>query len=189
MSNCLLISCVQEDVVNSYDNGKNIVLAINDFIEKNRSMKIIVVNDWHNKNNKIFEKEDIHCVKGTNGAKIYKGLNIVESHCKVFYKGMSEDSKNAFFEEGTINSKLDKYLQEMKVEKIFICGFDIEETIKTAEEKGYGIEVVENAVNIAEKKKKKKKDVENSNNEDIIVESSESSVSSESSSSNESTEE
>lgn len=168
MSEILLISCVQEDIVCSNENGKEIVFAINSFIEQNSSLKIVLINDWHNKNNKIFDKEEKHCIKGSLGAKIYKGLNVVENQCKILYKGMSEDSKNAFFEEGCIHSKLEAYLNENNVKKIFICGFEVEETIKTALEKQFEVEVIENATYIVEKKKKKKKEIDNDEKEDII---------------------
>jgi len=93
----------------------------------------------------------VHCVQGTPGASLHRGLNLVGVE-RVFRKGGDPrvDSYSGFFDNGRRGATgLDEYLKERGVEELYLCGLAtnvcVRATALDAVELGYTAYVIEDA--------------------------------------------
>jgi len=91
----------------------------------------------------------VHCVQGTPGASVHRGLNLVGVE-RVFQKGQDPrvDSYSGFFDNGRRGATgLDEYLKERGVEEVYVCGLAtnvcVRATALDAVDLGYTTYVVE----------------------------------------------
>jgi len=91
----------------------------------------------------------VHCVQGTPGASLHRGLNLVGVE-RVFQKGQDPrvDSYSGFFDNGRRNATgLDDYLKERGVDELYICGLAtnvcVQATALDAVDLGHAAHVVE----------------------------------------------
>lgn len=124
--NCLIIVDVQRDFCPGgalpAAEGNAIVPVINGLMD--RFDYIVASKDWHPAQTVHFEKWPVHCVRGSEGAKFHKQLN-VEKINEVVLKGTgnTDDGYSAF--EGT-NVDLSSWLRKNKVTDVYVCGIATE---------------------------------------------------------------
>jgi nicotinamidase/pyrazinamidase len=122
--------------------GDEIIPIVNE-LQKSFGL-VVATQDWHPEKHKsfasshpgkkVFEKIQLHgldqvlwpdhCIQGTNGAELHKGLNTNRVEA-IFRKGMDSDidSYSGFYDNGYKKSTgLAGYLRERKVTKVYICG-------------------------------------------------------------------
>ncbi len=122
--------------------GDEIIPIVNE-LQKSFGL-VVATQDWHPEKHKsfasshpgkkVFEKIQLHgldqvlwpdhCIQGTNGAELHKGLNTNRVEA-IFRKGMDSDidSYSGFYDNGYKKSTgLAGYLRERKVKKVYICG-------------------------------------------------------------------
>ncbi len=122
--------------------GDEIIPIVNE-LQKSFGL-VVATQDWHPEKHKsfasshpgkkVFKKIQLHgldqvlwpdhCIQGTNGAELHKGLNTNRVEA-IFRKGMDSDidSYSGFYDNGYKKSTgLAGYLRERKVTKVYICG-------------------------------------------------------------------
>lgn len=159
MKKALIIVDLQQDFVEggalAVPNASEIVPVINDLIPKFDF--IVTTKDYHPKNHCSFKENGgiwpVHCVRGTEGAKIHKDLN--EDACKIqtnIFKGVNVDvdSYSAFFDNERKNSTaLNQILNENNIKTLYVTGlatdYCVKFTVLDALELGYEVFVVKDA--------------------------------------------
>lgn len=106
--------------------GNDIIPVINKLIKKFDF--IVASKDWHPAETVHFEKWPVHCVRGSNGAKFHKQLN-VENINEVALKGTgnTDDGYSAF--EAT-NIDVNYWLKKNNITDVYVCGIATEYCVK-----------------------------------------------------------
>jgi nicotinamidase/pyrazinamidase len=150
-------------------NGDQIVPVVNALAR--RFQNVILTQDWHTPGHisfasshagkKPFELVKLpygpqvlwpdHCVQGTQGAELVKGLSIPHAQL-VIRKGFNPnvDSYSAFIEaDSTTRTGLDGYLKTRGVKRVYVCGlatdFCVAWTALDARKLGFSAAVIEDA--------------------------------------------
>jgi nicotinamidase/pyrazinamidase len=150
-------------------NGDQIVPLVNALAK--RFANVILTQDWHTPGHisfasshpgkKPFDMVDLpygsqvlwpdHCVQGTEGAEIVKGVSIPHAQL-VIRKGFNRnvDSYSAFIEaDAKTRTGLDGYLKTRGVKNVYVCGlatdFCVAWTALDARKLGFGAAVIEDA--------------------------------------------
>ena len=147
----LLVIDIQEDYtgVNAskklrYKDADQLVIRVNKIIEeciKNDIDLIYIKQEFEGVIPILLTKLFSHgsAIKGTPGAEFDKRLNIVSKNC--FSKSMPSSFSN---------SELKKYLEENKIEELYIVGLDgqfcVKETVKDAIKEKYRVNLINNAI-------------------------------------------
>ena len=147
----LLVIDLQEDYtgVNAsenlrYKDADQLVIRVNKIIEectKNDIDLIYIKQEFEGVIPILLTKLFSHgsAIKGTPGAEFDKRLNIVSKNC--FSKSMPSSFSN---------SELKKYLEENKIEELYIVGLDgqfcVKETVKDAIKEKYRVNLINNAI-------------------------------------------
>lgn len=127
-------------------NGNEVVPVINKIMSK---FPIVVASkDWHPKKSSHFNNWPEHCIQDTKGAEFHPDL-YEEGIQKIFLKGTSgEDDGYSAFE--ATNVDLKEFLQEHKVDELFIAGLTTEYCIKdtalNAVKEDFKTHVIEDAI-------------------------------------------
>lgn len=131
--------------------GDKIVPIVNDLITiaTRRQMPIIASRDWHPQNHCSFKEQGgqwpVHCVQSTWGAELHPDLKLPKD-LTIISKATEpdKDSYSAFGE-----TDLEKLLQEMEIQKLWICGLALDYCVKAtaldAQKLGFKTTVFENA--------------------------------------------
>lgn len=153
---CLIIVDVQKDFCPggalAAPGGNDIVPVINKIMGK--FSLIIASKDWHPAQTVHFDKWPVHCVRGSNGAKFHKQLD-VDNINEVALKGTgnSDDGYSAF--EAT-NIDVAYWLRKNQVTDVYICGIATEycvmSTAMDALKAGFNTFVVKEAIAAVEVK-------------------------------------
>ena len=157
MNKALLVIDVQEDIIGenhhkrfNYENREQLIANINKSIEEyeKKGYAIIYIAE-------VLSRTPIHkliagcLIKGTEGAKLSKDLKIVSDYYFEKVKG------NALS-----NSKLCKLIDEKKIDKLVLCGFDesacVSATAKSAILEHFKVNIIKNSVGTINEKKSKK---------------------------------
>lgn len=83
--------------------GEALVVAINNYMEKEKFDTVVATQDWHPADHCSFETNGgtwpVHCVQGTTGAELHRNLNLRPVNL-ILRKGMNPkmDSYSAFLE-------------------------------------------------------------------------------------------
>ncbi|MCL1901609.1 MAG: cysteine hydrolase [Firmicutes bacterium] len=141
------------------DNGKlsaglpaqNIDITISKIIKKfdSESNLIVVASDSHEESEKYSIEAKLfpsHCIKGSNGQKLYgetaKAIEAVKAENKII---IEKQKYSAFF-----GTSLDLFLRQQKIEEIFLCGvcsdICVLHTAVSAYNLNYKINVYKNAI-------------------------------------------
>ena len=147
----LLVIDIQEDYtgVNSskklrYKDADKLVIRVNKIIEectKNDIDLIYIKQEFEGVIPILLTKLFSHgsAIKGTPGAEFDKRLNRVSKNC--FSKSMPSSFSN---------SELKKYLEENKIQELYIVGLDgqfcVKETVKDAIKEKYRVNLINNAI-------------------------------------------
>jgi len=150
-------------------NGDQIVPLVNNLAR--RFENVILTQDWHTPGHisfasshagkKPFDSVELpygnqilwpdHCVQGTEGAELVKGLSIAHAQL-VIRKGYNPmvDSYSAFIEaDGKTRTGLDGYLTTRGIKSVYVCGlatdFCVAWTALDARKLGFGATVIEDA--------------------------------------------
>ncbi|MCO6497291.1 MAG: isochorismatase family protein [Chitinophagaceae bacterium] len=123
---CLIVVDVQRDFCPggalAAAGGDDIIPVINGLMDKFDF--VIATKDWHPSQTVHFEKWPVHCVRGTDGARFHKDLNIDKIN-EVVLKGTgnTDDGYSGF--EGT-NVDMSSWLKRNKVTEVYVCGIATE---------------------------------------------------------------
>ena len=114
--------------------GDKVVDPINAAIKhaKENDMPILFSRDWHPEKTTHFEKWPPHCIQGTKGAEFHPDLDTAGG--VVFSKGMDpeEDSYTAFDGINNKGQKLEEYLQQAQVLRLFVAGLATDYCIRAS---------------------------------------------------------
>ena len=147
--NCLIIVDVQNDFCPGgalpVPNGDEVVPVINKIV--NKFYKVVATQDWHPKNHISFasthgknvgdvvEVDGItqvlwpdHCVEGTFGAELHKGLDLTKVSL-ILRKGTNPkiDSYSAFLEnDKKTETGLQYWLKGLGIKKVYVCGLALD---------------------------------------------------------------
>ncbi len=111
--------------------GNNVVRPLNEMLAKAKEEKWIIVasRDWHPESTLNLKDWKPHCIRNSEGAKFYPGLNIDDS-VTVVSKGeidLSDKHYSAFNGE---NINLEKYLNKNGVDEVYIGGLAMDYCVK-----------------------------------------------------------
>jgi nicotinamidase-related amidase len=148
MNKALLVIDVQEDIIGenrckkrfSYKNPELLIQNINNSIEdyRQKGYVIIYIAEVFPKMllSKLFVRR---LIRGTEGVKLVKGLNIVSDN-------YFEKIKSSAFS----NKKLCQFIYEKHIDKVVLCGFDgalcVAATAKAAHKLGFKVNIIKNSV-------------------------------------------
>lgn len=130
--------------------GNDIVPVINKLMEK--FDLVVASKDWHPAQTVHFDKWPVHCVRGTDGARLHHLLDLKKIEA-VLLKGTgnSDDGYSAF--EAT-NIDLYHWLRQREVTDLYVCGiateYCVNATATDAVHAGFRTYVVTDAVSAVE---------------------------------------
>lgn len=144
------INC-QEDYVRGAmaSPGAEMVLpAINRLIRDFESRGIIITaQDWHPLHHTHFNDHPVHCIQNSKGAELVPEL-ILPADAEYSYKGcdLKDDGVSSF--NGLVGHDPDRplyrELEDLGVETIYLCGYDVCATAIEGRARGYNVYVVTN---------------------------------------------
>jgi len=157
MNKALLVIDVQEGIIGenrnkkfTYKNPELLIQNINKSIEKykNEGYEIIYIAEVLPRN--LFIRLTMKfLMRGTEGAKLVKGLNIVSKNY------FEKTNSNAF-----TNSHLCKFIDNRKIDKVVLCGLDEAECISSTASAGIKshlkVSIIKDSVDTINEKKAKK---------------------------------
>ncbi len=125
MSNVLMVIDMQNDFVTESgalyfkmaEKVKPVVVEIvKDRMSKNYDL--IFTKDWHDVDDKEFDRFNKHCIAGTTGADLFEDLrSLVENYDRT--KFVLKNRFSAFY-----GTNMDEILKDLSTKKIEVCGVD-----------------------------------------------------------------
>jgi nicotinamidase/pyrazinamidase len=119
----LVIVDMQNDFVSKdgklfFEESRNVIKPIIKTIEdfKERKAVIITTQDWHDREDKEFNKFPPHCIRGTRGSKIIKEVRAALVGYKPWLK-LKKTRFSAFYK-----TDMDRIIKEYKIDKVGIVG-------------------------------------------------------------------
>lgn len=163
MNTAIIIVDVQNDFVEggalAVTGGRAIVPIINKLVnELGDRVLVVTTQDWHPANHSQFVEQGgpwpVHCVAGSEGSDIVKGLDIPAGTEVRVFKGQdpTQDGYSGFDgitdkTEGSI--PLDSLLRDHGIQNLYVCGiatdYCVRATVLDAIRLGYNVHVVKNA--------------------------------------------
>ncbi|MEW6614663.1 MAG: nicotinamidase [Thermodesulfobacteriota bacterium] len=87
---------------------------------------VVATQDYHPPNHCSFSKWPVHCVAGTHGGELHKGLEV--DRIKHFVKKGTEKDKEAY--SGFQETGLSSFLKSRGIKTIYICGLATDYCVK-----------------------------------------------------------
>jgi nicotinamidase/pyrazinamidase len=119
----LVIIDMQNDFVSKdgalfFKEARKVILPIVDLIEefKGKKAAIITTQDWHDREDKEFNKFPPHCIRGTRGSKVIKEIRAALVGYKPWVK-IKKTRYSAFYK-----TNMDAVIEEYKIDKAMVVG-------------------------------------------------------------------